>query len=98
MNIVSIMLFSRDTPCTTLYRDGCLYRGAKVVLYLALTQPKIAKALISLENAPIASQLSPTFKTYVEGMKAITAAKLTKRKDAEDILEKYEEVPYLSIL
>jgi hypothetical protein len=46
-----------------------------------------------MENAPISSRLSPTFKKYVEAMKAITDAKLTKRKDAEDLLAKYEEVP-----
>lgn len=45
-----------------------------------------------MENAPISSELSPTFKKYVEAMKAITDAKLTKRKDAEDLLAKYEEV------
>lgn len=45
-----------------------------------------------MENAPISSPLSPTFKQYVEAMKAITDAKLTKRKDAEDLFAKYEEV------
>jgi pimeloyl-ACP methyl ester carboxylesterase len=67
-------------------------RGAKVGLYLTLTKPEIPAALISLENAPISSPLSSTFKQYVEAMKAITDAKLTKRKDAEDLLAKYEEV------
>ena len=52
-----------------------------------------------MENAPISSRLSPTFKKYVEAMKAITEAKLTKRKDAEDLLTKYEEVfPQTSLL
>jgi len=46
-----------------------------------------------MENAPISSRLSPTFQKYVEAMEAIVAAKLTKRKDAEDLLAKYEEVP-----
>jgi hypothetical protein len=68
------------------------FRGAKVALYLSLTKPNIPKAIISMENAPISSRLSPTFKKYVEAMKAITDAKLTKRKDAEDLLSKYEEV------
>lgn len=45
-----------------------------------------------MENAPISSALSPTFKQYVEAMQAITNAKLTKRKDAEELLAKYEEV------
>lgn len=45
-----------------------------------------------MENAPISSPLSPTFKKYVEAMQAITEAKLTKRKDADDLFAKYEEV------
>jgi hypothetical protein len=45
-----------------------------------------------MENAPISSRLSPTFKQYVEAMNAILDAKLTKRKDADDLLEKYEPV------
>ena len=45
-----------------------------------------------MENAPISSRLSPTFKNYFDAMNAILDAKLTKRKDAEDLLEKYEPV------
>ena len=67
------------------------YRGAKVALYLALTKPEILKAVISLENAPLSSCLSPTFQQYIECMRAIEDAKITKRKDAEDMLAKYEE-------
>jgi len=68
------------------------YRGAKVALYSALTKPELPKAIISLENAPISSKLSPTFKKYVEAMQAITDAKFTKRKDAEKLLANFEEV------
>jgi len=47
--------------------------------------------VISLENAPISSRLSPMFQQYIECMRAIEDAKVTKRKDAEDILAKCEE-------
>ena len=47
--------------------------------------------VISLENAPISSRLSPMFQQYIECMRAIEDAKITKRKDAEDMLAKYEE-------
>ena len=67
-------------------------RGAKVALYLTLTKPEIPTAVISMENAPISSHSSPTFKQYVDAMKAITDAKFIKRKDAEDFLAQYEEV------
>ena len=63
-----------------------------MALYLALTRPDIPRAIISMENAPISSRLSPTFKKYVEAMKAITDAQVTTRKAAEDILAKHEEV------
>ena len=68
------------------------FRGAKVALYVTLTQPDLPKAVISMENAPISGRLSPTFKQYVKAMKGILDADLTKRKDAEDMLEKYEPV------
>jgi hypothetical protein len=45
-----------------------------------------------MENAPISSPLSSAFKKYAEAMQAITEANLTKRKDAEDLFAKYEEV------
>jgi hypothetical protein len=67
------------------------------VLYLALTKPQIPKAVISLENAPISTPLSPTFQQYIEAMRAIEDAKLTKRKDVEDMLAKCEEVQSLSL-
>jgi pimeloyl-ACP methyl ester carboxylesterase len=67
-------------------------RGAKVALYLALTKHEIPKAVISLENAPISSRLSPTFQQYIEAMRGIEDAKLTKRKDAEEMLAKCEPV------
>jgi len=61
-------------------------------LYLTLTKPDLPKGIISMENAPISSRLSPTFKQYINAMNAILDAKLVKRKDAEDLLEKYEPV------
>jgi len=45
-----------------------------------------------MENSPVRGKLSPTFKKYIDAMKAITDAKLMKRTDAENILAKYEEV------
>jgi hypothetical protein len=59
---------------------------------MALTKPEIPKAVISLENAPISSRLSPTFHQYIEAMRSIEDAKLTKRKDAEEMLAKCEPV------
>jgi len=63
-----------------------------VALYLALTNPQLPKGVISMENSPVRGKLSPTFKKYIDAMKAITDAKLMKRTDAENILAKYEEV------
>lgn len=71
-----------------------MFRGAKVALYLTLTKPKLPAAIVSMENAPISSRLAPSFEKYIDAMKAITDAKLTKRKDADDILAKYEKVSY----
>jgi hypothetical protein len=89
------MLFSQATQCRPLRAIDS--RGAKVALYLALTKPEIAAGLVSVENAPIASQLSPSFQRYTEAMKTIDDAKFTKRKDAEKVLEKIEWVCSLNV-
>ena len=86
------MLYWPDIQCILLDDVNAEYRGAKVALYLTLTKPDISRAVISVENAPISAKLSSTFKQYVEAMKAITDAKLTKRNEAEQILARYEGV------
>jgi pimeloyl-ACP methyl ester carboxylesterase len=43
-----------------------------------------------VDNAPVSVPLSSDFAKYVRGMKQIEEAKLTKQKEADDILQQYE--------
>ena len=70
-------------------------RGGKVAMSVAL-DPELPEGL--LENlivediAPSKGALSPEFQGYIQGMKAVDAAKVKSRKEARDILSKWEKV------
>lgn len=59
---------------------------------VALRSPSDVSAIISVDNAPVSVPLSNDFAKYVRGMKEIEEAKVTKQKEADEILAQYEEV------
>lgn len=65
--------------------------GAKVAMAVALRNPHTVSALIPVDNSPIDAALKSDFGKYVQGMRAIEDAKVTKQSDADAILQKYEE-------
>ena len=67
-------------------------RGAKAAMTVALRSPSSVSAIVSVDNAPVSVPLSTDFAKYVRGMKEIEKAKVTKQKEADNILAKYEEV------
>jgi len=52
----------------------------------------VLKNLIVADIAPSKGDLSDEFKGYIEGMKKIEAAKVSSRKEAQDLLANYESV------
>lgn len=68
------------------------YRGAKTAMTLALKSPELVKDLIPVDNAPIDAALIGRFGTYIQGMKRIEEAGITKQSDADKILQEYEKV------
>jgi pimeloyl-ACP methyl ester carboxylesterase len=58
---------------------------------LALRNPQTISALIPVDNSPIDAALASDFGKYVQGMRVIEDAKLTKQSDADAVLQKYEE-------
>ncbi|KAI5836088.1 alpha/beta-hydrolase [Schizophyllum commune Tattone D] len=70
--------------------------GGKVAMSVAL-DPELPEGL--LENlivediAPSKGALSPEFQGYIQGMKAVDAAKVKSRKEARDILSRWEKDP-----
>ena len=59
---------------------------------LALRCPPAIGALIPVDNAPVDATLNADFARYIQGLKSIEEAKVTKQAEADDILGKYEIV------
>ncbi|KAL8707856.1 MAG: hypothetical protein Q9220_007210, partial [cf. Caloplaca sp. 1 TL-2023] len=66
--------------------------GAKVAMTIALRSPKLLGALIAVDNAPVDANLHTSFGRYLEGMKEIQDARVTRQVDADHIMRKYEKV------
>lgn len=58
---------------------------------LALRNPHTISALISVDNSPIDAALKSDFGKYLQGMRVIEEAKVSKQSDADVLLQKYEE-------
>lgn len=59
---------------------------------LALRSPELIHDIISVDNAPVDVALMSSFAQYIQGMKKIEEAEVTKQIDADRILKDYEEV------
>ena len=59
---------------------------------VALKTPKNVGALISVDNAPVDATLKSNFSMYIQGMRRILDAGVTKQAEADHIMESYEEV------
>jgi pimeloyl-ACP methyl ester carboxylesterase len=66
-------------------------RGAKTAMTLALKHPEIIADVVSVDNAPLDAALLSNFGKYIQGMKKIEAAGVTKQAEADHILKDYEE-------
>lgn len=58
---------------------------------LALRSPDLIHDFISVDNAPLDVALQSSFAQYVQGMKKIEEAGVTKATEAHSILSEYEE-------
>jgi hypothetical protein len=59
---------------------------------LALRAPHKVHALVPVDNAPVDAALKSDFARYVQGMRQIEQAGVSKQSEAEEILKKVEEV------
>jgi hypothetical protein len=59
---------------------------------LALHEPDLVANLVAVDNAPVDARLGSDFGRYVQGMKKIDEANITRQAEADKILEPYEEV------
>jgi len=66
--------------------------GAKTAMALALREPDLIESIIAVDNAPVDVRLESDFARYIQGMKKIDNAGVTKQAEADKILEPYEKV------
>lgn len=59
---------------------------------VALRSPQVVGGLIAVDNAPVDAILKSDFHKYVQGMRDIEQAQVSRQAEANDILKKYEEV------
>jgi hypothetical protein len=67
-------------------------RGAKTAMTLALRSPDIINDVISVDNAPLDAALLGNFGKYIQAMRKIEDAGVTRQAEADDIMKDYEEV------
>ncbi|KAI1462220.1 alpha/beta-hydrolase [Annulohypoxylon moriforme] len=65
--------------------------GAKTAMALALSSPSLVTDIVAVDNAPTDVALSSSFARYIEGMRRIEAANITRQADADAILKDYED-------
>jgi len=59
---------------------------------LALRKPELIDDIISVDNAPIDAALLGNFGKYIQAMKRIEDAGVTRQAEADEILKEYEDV------
>ncbi|KAH6684394.1 prolyl oligopeptidase-like protein [Halenospora varia] len=65
--------------------------GSKTAMTLALKSPEIVHDIVSVDNAPLDAALLSQFGKYIQGMRKIEEAGVTKQIEADEILKGYEE-------
>jgi len=65
--------------------------GAKTAMALALHEPDLIANIVAVDNAPIDARLESDFARYIQGMKKIDSADVTRQAEADKIFEPYEE-------
>ncbi|KAL7625470.1 hypothetical protein AAE478_004690 [Parahypoxylon ruwenzoriense] len=65
--------------------------GAKTAMVLGLSEPDLISDLVAVDNAPIDATLSSSFARYIQGMRRIDEANVTRQADADKILQEYEK-------
>ena len=67
-------------------------RGAKVAMTVALRSPRVIRALVPVDNAPVDANLKSNFLKYVQGLREVEEKDIRKQVEADEILKNYETV------
>jgi len=65
--------------------------GAKTAMTLALKEPDLIADIVSVDNAPLDAALLSNVGKYIQAMKRIEEAGVTRQAEADKILKEYEE-------
>ena len=65
---------------------------------VALRSPDRVATLIPVDNAPVDAALKSDFGKYIQGMRKIEDAHVTKQSEADSILKEFEEVSSLLLV
>ncbi|KXH57814.1 hypothetical protein CSAL01_02229, partial [Colletotrichum salicis] len=65
--------------------------GAKAAMTLALKSPELVQDIVAVDNAPVDAVLESSFSKYIQGLRRIEAANITKQAEADEILKEYED-------
>lgn len=65
--------------------------GAKTAMTLALKEPDLIADVVSVDNAPLDAALLSNFGKYIQGMKRVEEAGVTRQAEADKIMKEYEE-------
>ncbi|GJC93876.1 ab hydrolase [Colletotrichum higginsianum] len=57
---------------------------------LALKSPDLVQNIVAVDNAPVDAILESSFSKYIQGLKRIEAAGITRQAQADQILKEYE--------
>jgi len=66
--------------------------GAKTAMCVALQWPDKVANLIPVDNAPVDAELKSDFASFVQGMREVERAQVTKQSQADAILQPYAKV------
>ena len=69
-------------------------RGAKAAMTVALQSHTLLGALVAVDNAPVDATLMSDFAKYIQGMRKIEDAQVTRQVEADGILKDYEQVKH----
>ena len=59
---------------------------------VALRSPRLVKALVPVDNAPVDANLKSNFHQYVRGLREVEESAVKKQAEADEILKGYEKV------
>lgn len=65
--------------------------GGKAVMTTALQEPELVSKLVVVDMPPVSLRLGRSFRQYIEAMKEIEAAQVSKQSEADAILARYEQ-------